>query len=263
MIKLDNFIVKIRKLLQVIIYFLFHHHQNVAELSSYGLTNIRPYRIKYWYRNIWVPQEVSIDNSIRRYYTGEFNGTKCFIKTMTAGITAQNEIFINKYFAKIGLSCVPDVLLTDENYMEDTYLLVTEFKPHMKHIFIPEDEKDFENICTQLENIHALFHEFNIMHLDLHGANVHLDKNNNVVIIDFGIAWIPGAQVYPPAFYFKGVPLKDIVMYDNAYYFIEILDNCGIPVHFKQKECYQRIESLIGVHTYAIQLDNREKSVHT
>ena len=248
-------IIKIRKSFHVFHYFLFSHYKNIRRLSSYGLTNIRPYCIKLSYRHIGVRRKNWIDNSVRRYYTATLNGKQCFVKTMTASITAQNELFVNKYFDKIVLNCVPKPLLIDENYMKDIYLLVTDFKPDMRNFFIPEDEKDFEDICKQLEEIHSAFHEFNIIHLDLHDGNVLIDKDNRVVIIDFGMVWMPGAKNYPlKKFYYKGVPSGDDFVYDNAYYFIEIFDECGISDDFKQKECYKRIERLVGMHTYTIKL---------
>ena len=230
-----------KKALFLLSYFLLRHRRAIAKLSSYGFADIRIYRLKLWKANC-------------KYYQADMDGEKCFIKVSTDCIAAKNEIFINKYLAGCGFSFVPMLLLSDESYDSGEFLLVTEFKSNMRVFSLPEDEKAFELICAEFENIHGLFRQFDIIHGDLFPGNLRLDADNHICIIDFGVGWVPGSGEYPEEYLYRGVNTGSAVVYDNARAFLNMLEDCGISNAFKQKECYKRIERLVGAHTYTVEL---------
>ena len=53
---------------------------------------------------------------------------------------------------------------------------------------------------------------------------------------------------------YKGEDIIKYIGMKNAVSFLKMLDDCGIPNEFKQKECYKRIEKLVGKHTYTVHL---------
>lgn len=251
-------ILKLRKALHICLYFLLEHHKYIAKLKSYGLMNIRTYRIKFWYRDLWTPRKNWADSYIKKYYATELKGKKCFAKTMTRGIVAQREIFINSYITKCNLDFVPKLLLSDENYDTSISLMVIEFIEGLREFTLPKDETTFEAVCAEFEHIHKCLRVADIIHGDLCRYNLLLDENNHIFLIDFGLTWVPGSENYPIDYRrHRGASYIDAGcsrIYDNAYSFLNMLDTCGISNTFKQKECYKRIQGLMGTHTYTVTL---------
>ena len=230
----------IRKLHFVLCYFLLHHRKTIAKLSSYGLTDIRVYCVRHWYMGL------GEEKLVRLFYKTKLDGTWCFVKLVENDSSIAKEIFINKYITERGIEFVPKLLLSDDN------LLVIEFIQGMKKFKLPDDEKAFENMCADFKNIHACFKKFDIIHGDISASNVLLDKDNKIVLIDFGVGWVPGSEVFPSnhvihhgTYY---VESDNIRIYDNAFSFLRVLDYYKIPAKFKQMKCYKEIEQLVGAH---------------
>jgi hypothetical protein len=82
-------------------------------------------------------------------------------------------------------------------------------------------------------------------------------------MIDFGIARGPGSEAFPvdysrhagTYFLLEG----NTRIYDDAYSFLQMLDFSGIPAFFKEKECFRRIERLVGGHAFTVELPEINK----
>jgi len=224
----------------------------MIKLSSYGLSEISVYRVRRWYT---YTEEEKI---IRRYYKARFNGELCFIKVAKNDSTIKKEIFINKYLVQCDIEFIPKLLVSDEEYDVSTSLIVTEFIQNTHKFKLPEDEKTFEYICGELIAIHGCFHKLGIMHGDICNSNILLDSRNNISLIDFGVGWAPGSEIFKVNdLYVRGTYYildGNIRTYDHAFSFLRMMDDCGISKEFKQKECYKKIEKLLGVHTYTVTL---------
>jgi serine/threonine protein kinase len=244
---------KFRKLLFIFKYYLFRHHKIAADLHSHGLTKIRAYRINRWYSGLGKTK------TRRHYYKAELNGKKCFVKLSEYDRDIKREIFINKYITQCNLDFIPKILLSYEGDDNNAALLVTEFiESDARELKMPEDAAEFEAICAQLEYIHSCLSKFDIIHGDIHSSNMMPDKENNIKIIDCAIGWVPGSEAYDESYKNRGligtyyIKSGNTRIYDHAYAFLRMMDDLGISDDFKQKECYKRIESLVGVHTYTL-----------
>ena len=238
------------KVLHIVIYFLFYHHAAVTRLSTYGLSDISTYQIRRWLR------VVRGEKLIRFYYQAKFKGEPCFIKMAKLDNTIGNEIYINKYLARCGATFVPRLLISDDNYNKDTSMMVLEAISDMREFELPDNESSFESICGDFEDIYKFFLEHGIIHGDINDSNLLLDHDNHIILIDFGLAKSPGSDTsqlscsVQRGLYYQSS--ENTRIYDDAYSFLRMLDDCGIPDAFRQKECYQRIERLVGTHTHSI-----------
>ena len=258
---------RILKRLFILSYFLFYHCRTLRKLSIYGLTDISIFDLKNWFR--WtVDRDGKTKYFVRKYFEAELNNQKCFIKIskIQDAISkfdniSKNEIYINRYTNECNLKFVPKMLLYDALYDKNSVILVTEFKNGLNRFAMTNDEKDFETICTEFEYIHSRFKEFNIIHCDLTDANLLLDHNNHIFIIDLAVALAPGSEIYQIDFTRVGnnfMYSNGVRTYCNAFAFLKILEASGISDSFKQKECYKRIERLVGVHTYKCICDKND-----
>lgn len=247
----------VTKVLLTLIYFIFCHRKAVSRLSLHGLTDIRAFQISLWYMG-----RSKKGTLLRFFYTAQLNGQKCFVKVATNDKTIKREIFINKYIAQTGLSFVPKLLLSDEAYADNTVLLVTELLLNTSKFKLPKNEQDFESLCREFECIHESLRKLDIIHGDINASNIILDQDNHIILIDFGISWAPGSEIYPEdhinnpgTYYQSSITNSDSIrIYDNAFSFLEMLKDCDISFAFTNKECYKRIERLVGTHTYTVRL---------
>jgi len=212
---------------------------------------IHIYKIRQWRFNI--KKKTSKLKSSRVYYSAEYEEKKCFIKIVKNSRVIENEIFINEYMSRCGIQFVPKIFMGDIDFTEDSSVLVTESIPDISGFKLPDDEQIFSQICEEFEHIHSYFHKYDIIHGDMSVFNVFLNHENRLLIIDFGIAWAPGSEIFrinAPRIGTYFMLSETHCIYDNAYSFLKILDDCGISLEFKQKECYKRIEKLVGKHTH-------------
>jgi len=241
----------LRKLFLISLYFLFHHRKALAKLSSYGFSDIKVCRFRRW--QWWQWHNSREKNYQRFYYKAKYSNKIYFIKVSKDDYTVKNEIFINEYLIQCGVTFAPKLLMSDENYGKNTAMIAFEFISEIYNFELADDEKAFEFICKEFEYIHGHFLKFNIIHGDISASNLLLGNKNNIVLIDFALSWVPGSEVFklrhPCGLYHVLSDNKHV--YDNAFSFLRMLDDCGISDAFKQKECYKRIEKLLGVHTYS------------
>jgi serine/threonine protein kinase len=197
--------------------------------------------------------------NLRFFYKAKYNGRECFIKLgENDAISMNREISANKYIKECGLDFIPDMLICDEFYDDDTVMIATEYIFGLKNFETPENQEHFEKVCVSFEYVHRCLEKFGIIHGDLNRSNIAL-RGNDIILIDFGISWIPGADNHIPLKLLPGSGISYIKsgstrIYDLAFSFIRILEECGISQDFKQQECYKRIEQLVGVHTHEEQL---------
>ena len=240
----------IGKELYIASYFLFYHRKAVSKLSSYGFSDIKTYEVRRWVRI------VRDKKLIRFYYKAQFKGIPCFIKLARMDITMKNEIFVNKYLVECGADFAPQMLISDENYSEDTSMIAFESISDLREFELPADENTFESICEEFEGIFKFFLKHGIIHGDINDSNLTLNRKNHIILIDFGLGKTPDSDTSLLSFsvqrglYYQST--ENTRIYDDAYSFVSMLDDCGISEAFKQKECYKRIKQLVGVHTHSI-----------
>jgi len=245
------------KLFYLLLYFMFRHRKTVVKLASYGITDVRIYCVRRWYTCH------GAEKTDRLFFKGVFNGTKCFIKLAANDSTIKKEIFINNYMTECGINFVPKLLLSDSNYNINSALLVTELIQDIKKFKLPDNERAFEVMCNKFEHIHSCLKKFSIVHGDISLSNVLVDKNACIILIDFGIGWVPGSEIFRTnhlihhgTYYIES---DNVRIYDNAFSFLRVLDHSKIPAEYKQKECYKKIERLVGVHSHIIPLPTGKK----
>jgi len=248
----------IRKLIHITIYLIIYHRKTVKKLESYGLRDIKIYHFRVWLWWQW-RKAATESNTKRYYYKANFNNKTCFVKLAKNDYAIKNEIFMCKYLTRSGIGFVPEYLLSDEDYDKYTSLLVTGFISDMRLFTLPADEKTFESICGEFEQILYCFTQHNVFHGDISASNVLMDSENHITIIDFALGSAPGSEVYKlknP----RGINYRlsgNVCTYDNAYSFIKLLDDCGIGGAYKNKDCYKSIERLIGAHTRSVTVQSQ------
>lgn len=240
----------LRKLRFLCKYFLRDHHDAISRLKSCGITNVRAFHIRQWVRYI-------DKNIIRYYYKAKLSGNACFVK-ISGDSTIENEINVNKYLSRCGVDFAPRYLYSGSDFCEGASALVVSYVPGLRSFCLPDDAVLFESLCAEFESIYQRLNSLGIIHGDISSSNLMLDGNNHIVLTDFGIGKVPGAEasgvdygVHRGTYYIESA---DTRTYDDAYSFIHMLDDAGIPDSFRQMECYKRIERLAGLHTYSVDI---------
>lgn len=234
---------KLRMMLPLFFYLLFKNNKIKKNISIYGFTNIRIYRVKQWRFNLK-------KKTSRVFYTAIFNENVYFIKIVN---NLRNEVFIHEYMKRCGIKFTPELLMSDEQFIKNRSMIVTEYIPDLVNFNVPNDIKEFEDICKELEDILECMRKFDIIHGDLSEFNVALDKKKRIIIFDWANGWAPGAENHMlPRTVYKKVDGANI--YCNAHCFLRVFDECGIPRAFKQSESYMKIERLVGKHTHTVKI---------
>ena len=240
----------VNKVVYIVLYYLFSHRKHVVRLSKYGLTNIKTHQIRRWLR------VVRGEKLVRFYYHAKLNNKPCFVKMAKQDSTLKNEIFINKYLTQCGATFAPRLLISDENYDKDTTMMVFETIVDVREFELPDNEATLESICECFEDIYKFFLEHGIVHGDINESNLLLSQDNQIILLDFGLASSLESDIsslrdsVQHGYYYQFSANARI--YDDAYSFLKMLDDSGVPEAFKKKECYQRIEKLVGVHSRSI-----------
>jgi len=220
------------------------------------------YNVRIWYIGL-VRGKTTGKKVIRFFYKATYDEKPCFIKLekyftqRSEYCSTIREIRAYKQMSKFDLEFIPALLLSDESYEKNTAMIATEFIPDLMNFKIPIDKKEFEVICEQLEHIHGQMREADIVHGDLSVSNLSMTKDQHIVIIDFGIAYSPTFKAFQLDTAHVGTHFKvseNKCIYDNAYSFLRIMDDCGISETFKQEECYKRLQRLVGAHTHVINI---------
>ncbi|MCL2425491.1 MAG: hypothetical protein FWD05_04045 [Oscillospiraceae bacterium] len=241
----NKWMTRLHKVIFIGSYYLFHHRRMIKKLSSYGMSEIKTQNIKQWLRII------RSKKIIRHFYKAKFDGKVCFVKLGRKGMFMDNEITLNKYINQFNFTFIPKLLISDDNFDNDKAMIVIEFFPEARRFELPEDKESFESVCSQFEHIHSCFLEIGLIHGDLTPANVLINKENQVQIIDFGVAWIPKFDVIEMtrAYGRNYLLSKNSLVYDNVYAFLKLLESVGISDEYKTTKSYQDLQSLVGKHT--------------
>jgi len=242
----------IRKTKHMSVYLIFNHRKTVRKLESYGLRDVKIYRFRRWRWWQWHKAE---ETTIKRfYYKAKYENENCFVKLSRNDYAIKNEIHISRYLSRCAIGFVPGYLHSDEDYEKHTSLLITGFISGMRPFTLPGDEKTFEAVCGEFEQIIKCFVQYGIFHGDVSASNVLMDSENHIMVIDFALGYAPGSEAYQlkdP----RGMNYRlsgNVCTYDNAYSFIRLLDDCGLSDDFKCKDCYKRIERMIDAHTRSV-----------
>ena len=237
------------KALSIIKYLLSQYRRDRIKLSSYGISRVVFFKVRQWKFN-------KEKMRTRVYYKAIRNGEKCFVKIGKSDGALKNEINIYKYLKQCNIKFVPQYLISEESYDNDRILLVLQYLEGVNKFKTPKTEDEFNHICNEFEAIHACFCKFGILQRDISITNIYMNNENKMVVTDFGMGVSPGSDVSlidPESnvgTYF--IFTEKTRIYDDAYSFVRMLDECGIPSEYKEMECYRRIEKLVGIHTHSL-----------
>ena len=133
-------------------------------------------------------------------YLGEWQGKQVAIKKIKLNYI-KNNILSNKFINEINIIASmrhPNILLfmgvTIDN---NTYYMITEYLPsgslheclHKKSKRKPLTDKQKIKIALQIAIAVQYIHSRQILHCDLKSANVLIDNNYNIKLIDFGLSY--------------------------------------------------------------------------
>ena len=233
-------------------YYATQHTKTVKRLMEYGLLDPQPYQTDRWYIGD------DHEGTIRKYYQAVYCGESCFVKLAQNDSTICNEIFVNQYATKHSLAFVPQTLLCDMAYDIDTSLLVTQFRANLRKFTIPEDIVQFERYCMNFLDIHCEMEKYEMVHGDISDSNLLLDDSQQMVLTDFGIGRVTGAEKYMIDYIAHDgnyyINKGNMRIYDDAYSYIQMLEACGIPLNFKEIRAYRCIFERIGTMQYNVYL---------
>ncbi len=134
---------------------------------------------------------------------GLSTGKKYIVKIMTGNKNdIVNEVNIQNIMSRNGIS--PKVLSYKDDLIIMEYINGLTFNQYIQRHSAEEIDKIMKKIDKKIDKMH----ELNVIHGDLTGDNIIIDKQNNVFIIDFGSA------IYDPNF-----PEEDLL--DDYAYSIE------------------------------------------
>ena len=238
-------------------YILRIKKEEIKQLENYGFKNIKPYKSRSW--RIGVEK----DKAYRRYYTAVFNNQICFLKIAINDSTIGNEIQIAESLIKKNISFISKIICFDKNLAEGKQMLATEFTAGLHPISQESIYGDKEGVksdqlidyCTQMIDILKKLEAIGLVHADIHRGNLMLDAKNKLVLLDFGISkFIDKPNEvnyrYRPGTYYRET--ENGRMYDDAYSFLQLINQYSSVAEIKDNECYKAIQSRIGKVNFTV-----------
>lgn len=232
-------------------YILLYKHKEIKNIKAVGFVNIKPFNKALWRIG------KHTDKVERRYYIGDLFDERCFIKIAKNDLTTQNEIEIYKRLKDINWNFIPKCKFYDSNFeSDDTVLLANEYIDGLRNIDL--QESNIQHICLAFDRILDSMYDVGLVHADIHKGNLMLDKDDNIVLMDFGISCFPsiGNNVdyinRPGTFYRHNN--DEIRIYDDAFSFLEMLEKMGIDSDMKKNEYYSIVAKKVDRLTLNINL---------
>jgi len=233
-------------------YFEKDHAHTVEKLERCGMTDILPYRTDHWYIGD------DADGTVRKYFSGMYRGEKCFAKLARRDSTIKNEIYVNDYITKNGISFVPKTLYFEYDHGDGDSLLITQFKTGIRNFEVPDSADKFQQICHMYLDICDQFSKIGVQHGDISESNMLLDPDGNILMTDFGIGRAPGSEVFEIDYKIHDgtyyVTDGNTRIYDDIYSFLMMLDDCGIPEEFRNLPCFKNVKDQLGSFQFKVEL---------
>lgn len=232
-------------------YFLYLRKDKPADingLTSLGITELKPINFTQWRIG------KGKDNAYRRYYTGVFQGTKCFIKIGKNDATVFNECAILGRMCEEALGFSPRLLLGTDTFAENTAMVALEYIEGLKPLSPIGSKADFEDICKQFVSILSSLEQIEIVHGDIHKGNLML-ANGKLILMDYGIAKSPNGENSinylhrPGTFYRESMGTR---VYDDAYSFLKMVENMAIPAEYINNRYMQEIIKRVDKVTFSV-----------
>ena len=167
-------------------YFLYLRKDKFIDingLTSAGITELKPINFTQWRIG------KGKDNAFRRYYTGVFQGTKCFIKIGKNDATVKNELEVLRHEGMDTIAFSPKLLTGIGAFAENTAMLAVEYKDDLNPLQVISTKTGFADVCRQFVEILDGLENLGIVHGDIHKGNLMLHKGK-LLLLDYGISKI-------------------------------------------------------------------------
>lgn len=221
---------------------------DIRGLKNLGITELKPMSYMQWRIG------KGKDHAFRRYYTGVFQGTKCFIKIGKNDATVKNELEILSQTGTDGMDFSPRLLIGAGAFAENTAMLAVEYKDDLMPIQTIDTEADFEEVCRQFVDILDGLKKAGIVHGDIHKGNMMLHKGK-LLLLDYGISKIgdkPNGINYlhrPGTFYRETMGVR---VYDDAYSFLKMVEKMDLPEEYMDNQYIQQIRSRVDRASFSV-----------
>ena len=225
--------------------------KEIRALKKYNLKNIRPYLKPFWR---W---GYGLDKAFRRYYRANFAGSPVFIKVSINDSTIYNEIQMAEYMKTQNLEFVVQTVKTDKNFLGNMQMLCISFAEGLHDLTPPKTKTEFEKYCSEFENILKKLSDNGIVHADIHPKNLMLDKNNSLVLLDFGISGIVNCKNdvnYIARCGTHYTENNNIRTYDDAYSFVKVIEQMQLPEEWLSSPHFLKIKESIGANQLRVSL---------
>ena len=223
-------------------------HKEIDKLKTYGFTEIQPYKKRDWR----IGREK--DGAFRRYYLGKYNGAIAFIKIGKNDLTVKNELHVMQKYYSILDGIAPKYILGDLFFDDNTVMLAVDFIIGLTNFSIPNDLIDFDNVCKQFYLILKKLHSANIIHADVHKANL-MYCGNRLFLLDFGISYSTSMNnevdynARPGTYYIQEGNKRT---YDDAFSFVKMVESNNCSFDPNKSEFYRLIKEQIGKRTFSV-----------
>lgn len=224
-------------------YFFLIRRREILELKKLGFDNLRIYKTDSWRIG------VENDHAYRRYYLAKFNGRECFVKIAQNDSTVNNEIYVADRIKGYKMSFTPEVIYTSTEFLDNRNLLVLEFIDGLRPLSEALSKDNTSAFCNQFLLILNTLKAINLIHADIHKGNLMLDKDNNLILLDFGISIFKDEKnnvdykSHPGTYYQE----KDCIrIYDDAFSFVQMIRQLHVHDYIKDDEAYNEIYNRIG-----------------
>ena len=224
-------------------YSLFEKRKEIENLIKHGFESIEPMAPCSWR----IGKEK--DKAFRRYYTAVLNGKKCFIKVGVKDSTVKNEAEVYNAIKDADIDFIAKPLVIDLCFAEDTVMVSNEFIDGLKSLKSISDYEQFKELCSQFQSVLSRLKALQIVHADIHKANMMLTAQGKLILLDFGISIVGNKQKQVNyrarrGTFFRESPDGTTRVYDDAYSFVKMFETLDLDPSWKDAEEFCAIEKL-------------------
>ena len=215
------------------------------KLKTYGFAKIRYFNTPAWRFGM------GLDHAYRRYYTAIREGEKVFIKVAKNDATIENEIIMGEKLLGDRVLLGGQPVVSDRNFAESTMMLAMPFETGLASYSLPDTREEFETQCRDFLAVLAALEQLQVIHGDIHKNNLMLNSHKQPVLLDYGISMIKGQEnkvdyrARPGTFYTETE--QGVRTYDDAYSFVMMLEQLGVPENWKDTPSYVQIKNRVGM----------------
>ncbi len=227
--------------------------KEIKALREQGFRGLHPYETHSWR---W---GMGKDNAFRRYYRGELDGERVFVKVAVNDSTVKNEVKLAEYLRPFNYPFLIKTVKTDYAFMGNMQMMSILFVDGLHRLTAPETEDTFEGYCREFSDILKAFGEIGIIHADIHPGNLMLGGDGRLIVLDFGISSIVGQENDVDYIARCGTHYREengIRIYDDAYSFVKMTEKMNLPQNWLDTEAFQNIKEQIGMNVIRVNLSN-------